>query len=205
MKNNIEKIFDFLRTSERLKYTKRWKNTPSMVNKETSADHSWHLALLLIVLTEENDFKLDVHKALKMALTHDLVEAIADDTDASLIHFGITTKKKKYEAELKAIEEIKKMLPSKSGKAMYDLWMEYEISETEESKFVKALDKIEGINHMLCETDKCFDTPDLIAPYPRESVEKYPALKYVYQELLKRLKPEYKKHKWEWKDSYNIE
>ena len=204
-KNKIEKIFDFLEISERLKKTKRWENTPSMAFKETSADHSWHLAILLIVITSEFDYKIDVLRALKMALAHDLVEAIAGDTDASLIHFGKKTQEAKSEEELAAMKEIRTSLPKKSGQEINHLWTEYEEGKTREAKFVKALDKIEGINHMLFETHQSFDTPELIAPYPNESVKKFSPLKPILKELHKRLKPEYKKKKWKWKEEYDLD
>jgi len=201
----IKKIYDFLRVSEQLKKTKRWKDTPTMAFKETSADHSWHLAILLLVLSSEFDYKVDILKALKIALVHDLVEAIADDTDASLIYLGKKTKEEKFNEEFAAIKQIKEMLPDKSGRELHDLWVEYEEAKTPESKLVKALDKIEGINHVLCETYRCFDIPELIAPYPNKAVSKFKKLKPILSELHERLKPEFAKKGWEWKKEYEID
>jgi len=201
----IKQLFDLFETSEKLKVTKRWLNTKSMREKESSADHSWNLAFLTFMTAEELKLDINVLKSVKIALVHDLVEALAGDTDYSLIAFGIKTSKEKRSMELSAIQEIEKIAPKKSGHELAELWQEYEEGETKEAKFVKALDKIEGINHMLCKGYKCFDHPELIAPYPRKAVLDFPPLIPMYQELLERLKPEFEKKGWEWKQEYEID
>src|SRR5437879_1435838 len=55
--------------------------TPSQRRRETSAEHSWHFALMAVLLAEHaNDPSLDVLRVVKMALVHDLVEIDAGDT-----------------------------------------------------------------------------------------------------------------------------
>jgi putative hydrolase of HD superfamily len=200
----IKQIFDFISVSEKLKETKRWLHTKEMIQKESSADHSWHLALLSFIVIDELNLDLDDFKSIKLALVHDLVEALVGDTDFSLIAFGHKTKEEKNNSEREAIIRIREMLPSKSGNEIYELWHEYEGAKTKEAKFIKALDKVEGINHMLCIGHECFDYPELIAPYPMKAVMKYPKLIYLYQELLDRLKPEFLKHGWKWLKEYNV-
>ncbi|MFA7253061.1 MAG: HD domain-containing protein [Patescibacteria group bacterium] len=202
--NKIKKIFDFLEVSDTLKNTKRWGNTPQMVNKESSADHSWHLAMLVFLAIDELNLKVNKIKSLEMALIHDLVEALAGDTDNSLIAFGLKTKEEKRAAEIKAIDHFKSILPQKSGMKIYDFWQEYEEGKTEEAKLVKALDKIETINHMSAIGDSCFDHPELIAPYPDKAVNNCPDSKPLLKELKKRLKPKFESHGWEWKDEYDV-
>ena len=202
--DKISQIFDFLKISENLKKTRRWKNTPGMKRKETSADHSWHLALLVILATNELGIKIDTLKSIEMALVHDLVEAITDDYEATLILLGQRTQKQKHDEELAAIKKIKATLPSESGNKFYNLWQEYEKTKTPEAKFVRALDKIESINHMLVLKHKCFDHPEFVAPFPNESTRNFPESIPLLKELQKRLKPEYKKHGWEWKKEYDV-
>jgi len=203
-KNEIEKIFDFLKITEKLKQTKRWLNTKTMKKKESTADHSWSLALLTLVAANELSLKIDSDKAIKIALAHDLVEAIAGDTDQSLIFTGKKTAEDKNKEEIKAMKKIKQIAPEKSAKELSELWREYEEAETPEARFVKALDKIEGINHMLCKGHDSFDIPELIAPFPRKAVLNFPATIPLYEELLVRLKPEFEKNGWEWKKEYDI-
>jgi hypothetical protein len=68
---------------------------------------------------------------------------------------------------------------------------------------VKALDKIEAINHMIVLGVDCYDYPDLIALYPIPAVRNFPELKPILKELHKRLKPEFAKLNWEWKKEYD--
>lgn len=199
----LNKIFDFMAVAFQLKKTKRYLHTKEMKWKESSADHSWNVALLSFIVAEELGLKVDVLKSIKIALTHDLVEAIAGDTDYSLIAFGKVSKEEKYEAELSAIKKIRAVLPKKSGKGIYDLWIEYEEAKSPEARYIKALDKIEGIDHVLLTGHKCFDHSELIAPYPNKAVGNYPELKDLQKELNRRLKPEFKKLGWEWKKEYD--
>ena len=204
-KHKIEKLFDFMEISHQLKKTLRYKNVKEMPWKESTAGHSWNVALLTFIIADEIDIKLDVLKALKIALVHDLVEAIADDVDHSLIAWGIVSKEEKNKNEIAAMEQIRKSLPERSGQEIYDLWYEYEEAKTPEAKYVKALDKIEGIDHMHCIGTECFDHPELIAPYPMKAVANFPELIPVLDELNKRLKPQFQEKGWEWKKEYEIE
>lgn len=81
----------------------------------------------------------NMEKVLKMVIIHDIVEAEAGDVPA----FEENRKEEKIKNERKAIENIKKMLGNNAGDEIYGLWQEYESSQTTESKFVKALDRIE--------------------------------------------------------------
>lgn len=175
-----------------------------MAIKETSADHSWHLALLALVVCVELKINVDTDKSLKIAIVHDLVEAIAGDVDNSLIAFGKMTKEEKYAEELKAIKQLEQSLPLDSGKMIKELWHEYEEGKTKEARFIKALDKIETINHMLAIGTSCFDHPELIAPYPNKAVNNFPELRPVLKEIHKKLKEEYKKMGWPWKPEYEV-
>ena len=200
----VKKIFDFIHTSEKLKETRRWSSVVRMPDKESSADHSWHTALLVIIFADEFNLKVDLERSLKLALVHDLAEAIAGDVDCSLIATGVVTKEEKYEAELAAIKKIRKMLPEISGREIESLWHEFEKAETTEGKFVKATDRIESIDHILLCGHTTFDYPDLIAPYPNKAVRNFPPLIPALRELQKRLKPLYAKLNWDWKKEYDI-
>jgi len=202
--NNLKKIFEFTKISCKLKSTQRWLNTKTMITKESSADHSWHLALLVPIVARELKLDVNIERSMMLALVHDLVEAIAGDTDHSLIVWGIKTAEAKNNEEIAAMVEIRKSLSKETGTEIHNIWNEYEAGKTPEARYVKALDKIETINHMLVIGHESFDHPELIAPYPKKAVLNFPELKPLYQELLDRLKPEFAKKGWEWSDEYNI-
>ena len=68
---------------------------------------------------------------------------------------------------------------------------------------MKALDKIEAINHMIVVGMQCYDYPDLIAPYPIPAVKNFPELKPLLKKQHEKLKPEFVKLGWEWKPEYD--
>ncbi|EKD58978.1 MAG: hypothetical protein ACD_56C00015G0006 [uncultured bacterium] len=140
----MEKIFDFLHQVEKLKDTLRYNQT-SGGRKESSAEHSWRLSLMVFVVAEQLKLKLDVFRAIKIAIVHDIAESITGDIDAIKVHDGEITKEEKHELEISALQKIREMLPVNIGQEIFDLWNEYEENETQEAKYIKALDKIETL------------------------------------------------------------
>jgi len=158
---------------------------------------------MTFVIFEELNLKIDLLKCVKLALVHDLPEAITGDICAVAIAFGNKTSAEKFEGENAAIREIKQILPKRSGSEISDLWNEYEKGQTEEAKFVRALDKIEAVNHMICH-QSLHNHPDFIATYANKLVTDFPALITVWHEVQKLLKPEFKKRGWNWKKEYEL-
>ena len=101
------------------------------------------------------------------------------------------------------MEDIKKMLPPEIGGEVFSLWEGYEKAETKEAKVVKALDKFEGIMHILYYGHGHFDIPDLIALHCDKYFQKVPELFPLLKILKTRLKSEYKKWGREWKSEYD--
>lgn len=129
----------FVKEIERLKNTKRtaWTSTG---RQESTAEHSFRLALLLYVL-QDHFSETDLLKALGMALVHDLGEAYAGDISAVLK----TDSQRKFEEEKASIEKLVQSLPPKIAQQILDLFLEYNAGLTPEAKLVKSLDKIETI------------------------------------------------------------
>ena len=107
--------------------------------QESVAEHSWRICLMTLLLSPKLDNKIDVQKAIKMAIVHDLNEAFVGDVPAFLIEQN----KKRNIKEGENILKLKKKYNSPSMDEICSLWQEYEASETNEAKFVKALDKLE--------------------------------------------------------------
>lgn len=106
---------------------------------ESDPEHTWHLVITLWLLSEKYEKKIDLGKAIKMALVHDLPEMIAGDVYA---HSTEVTKEQKKQNEIKAMEEIVSKLPEGFGNEIKSLWEEYELRESEEAKFVWLVDKL---------------------------------------------------------------
>jgi len=105
---------------------------------ENSAEHSWHFALMIIVLAEHSNHRpLDVLRILKMVLIHDLVEIDAGDTfvyDTNLVAG-------QHEREARAADRIFGLLPPDQAAEFRALWDEFEARETPEARFAAACDR----------------------------------------------------------------
>ncbi len=144
MQKLLNQQLDFLFEIDKLKSINRQTN---LIHKEerfeNSAEHSWHLAIYVIILSEYSDEKIDVLKAIKMALIHDLVEIDAGD----YFCYDKTKLKEKQLKERKAAKRIFNMLPEHQRNQYFELWNEFENCETKEAKFVSNLDKLQPFLH----------------------------------------------------------
>lgn len=103
---------------------------------ESSAEHSWHMAMLAMMIDPYYEYKLDMEKVFKLIVIHDLVEIYAGD-----IYFY----DEKARINKKKNEDNAAMLLYKGwvgSKEFIDLWLEYEDENTQEKIFVHALDKL---------------------------------------------------------------
>jgi putative hydrolase of HD superfamily len=121
---------------ERLKLVKRRAYVSDLSRQENSAEHSWHLAMGLMIIAQELSLELDLHKTLVMALIHDVCEIDADDTPA----FG-PLRPEQQAVELECIERLA-TTGGTFGQQMRTLWLEYEEQITIESRWVKVLDRL---------------------------------------------------------------
>lgn len=131
----------FIHEIDKLKYIQRKTRLFNSDRSENDAEHSWHLAMMVMVLAEHSNEPIDVLKVMKMVLIHDIVEIDAGDIflyDTSKCHSNT-------EAERKAAERIFGMLPADQASEMLDLWEEFEACETAEAKFARAMDRFEPL------------------------------------------------------------
>ena len=104
--------------------------------KENDAEHSWHLALMAVLLKEYSNEEVDLTKVIPMVLIHDLVEIDAGDTYAYSGESAAVTEAR----ERKAAERVFGILPEDQEKVFRDLWEEFEAYQTPEAKFAHVLD-----------------------------------------------------------------
>lgn len=154
MKVENQKFVDFLIYSERLKteYRHAHKNDGQ---RESAAEHSWRLSLMLMLVAPKLQRELDLLKALKMATIHDIIEIDAKDV-LVLDHIDNKPRKDfKDKEEKKAINVVHDMLGN-DGDETYELWYEYLNAETYEAKVLHVLNMIEGQTQFLSENVKAF-------------------------------------------------
>jgi len=139
------KQLSFIIEADKLKEVYRKSLLMDASRNENDAEHSWHLALAVIILSEySNDKKIDILKVLKMAIIHDIVEIYAGDTFA---YSGNYHSPEKYEREKKALDQILSLLPEDQKKEFTFIWDEFEENSTAEANFAKALDRFMPILH----------------------------------------------------------
>ncbi|MBV9385501.1 MAG: HD domain-containing protein [Chroococcidiopsidaceae cyanobacterium CP_BM_ER_R8_30] len=112
--------------------------------QENSAEHSWHLALMAIVLAEyAPDPAIDVLRVIKMLLIHDLVEIDAGDTFC----YDMKGNQTKAVREKQAATRLFGLLPEEQGAELRSLWEEFEAQETAAARFATALDRLQPLLH----------------------------------------------------------
>ena len=109
--------------------------------RENDAEHSWHLAMLAMILEEYSAEKIDIERVLKIALIHDLIEVYAGDTFA----YDAKGNEDKHEREVQAAEKLFGMLDPVQGAEIRELWDEFEAMETAESRYANAIDRIQPL------------------------------------------------------------
>lgn len=111
--------------------------------RENDAEHSWHLALMAVMLQEYAKEPVDLSRVLKMILIHDLVEIDAGDTFV----YDEAGQADKAEREQRAADRIFAILPEDQAKEVMALWHEFEGRETAESRYAAALDRFQPLLH----------------------------------------------------------
>ncbi|HFQ5326794.1 TPA: HD domain-containing protein [Vibrio vulnificus] len=105
---------------------------------ENSAEHSWHVALMALLMEEHANEPVNIGRVVKMLLLHDVVEIDAGDTFV----YDAVASKQQAEKELAAAQRLFGMLPADQGEELLQLWLEFEAAQTADAKFGKALDRI---------------------------------------------------------------
>jgi putative hydrolases of HD superfamily len=136
----------FLDEVEKLKLVTRQNMAIDGSRQENSAEHSWHIALMAVVLADSADAKgLDLLRVVKMLLIHDLVEIDTGDT----FLYDVVANQSKDIREQATTDRLFGMLPDALGAEFHALWNEFEARETPESKFAAALDSLQPLtNHL---------------------------------------------------------
>lgn len=138
---NLLRQLEFIKEIDKIKYIQRRTKLFDSNRHENDAEHSWHLAMMALVLSEHADHKIDVFKVLKMVLIHDIVEIDAGDTfiyDQNKDHHNT-------DEELKTAQRIFGILPSNQAAEFLQIWIEFEEGISDEAKFAKSMDRLEPL------------------------------------------------------------
>ncbi len=133
----LRKQMDFIIEIDKMKNIYRQTLVLNEDRAENDAEHSWHLAMMVMLLSEYANEPIDVLHTIKMVLIHDIVEVDAGDTYC----YDKEGYKDKAEREEKAAQRLFGMLPEEQRNELYGLWREFEEFKTPESKFANAVDR----------------------------------------------------------------
>jgi putative hydrolases of HD superfamily len=141
--NRLTQQIQFIIEIDKLKLILRQTLLTDGSRRENSAEHSWHLALMAIVLAEYAPSGVDQLRAIKMLLIHDLVEIDAGDTFC----YDVQANEDKAAKEAQAALRLFGLLPVEQAEEMRSLWEEFEARKTPTAKFAAALDRIQPMLH----------------------------------------------------------
>ena len=137
----LQKQVDFIHEIDKVKYIQRKTRLFNSDRTENDAEHSWHLAVMALVLAGHSNEAIDLLKVIKMLLIHDLVEIDAGD----VFLYDTATSHTNTAAERAAAKRIFGLLPQAQAEELILIWEEFEAGETAESKFARAMDRFEPL------------------------------------------------------------
>ncbi|WP_273991722.1 HD domain-containing protein [Vibrio parahaemolyticus] len=137
--DRLEKQLALLIELDKLKSVLRRTRVKSAEGRlENSGEHSWHVALMAVLMEEHANAPVDICRVMKMLLIHDVVEIDAGDTFV----YDTAATKEQAEKEIKAAERLFGMLPTEQGQELLALWQEFEAAQSDDAKYAKALDRL---------------------------------------------------------------
>lgn len=139
MNERLLKDINFIVELDKMKSIYRRTEVINERKNEDDAEHSWHIAIMAMVLHEYSDEEIDLLKTIKMLLVHDLVEIYAGDTFC----YDKVSNGDKKDREERAAEKIFGLLAEDKGKEFKALWEEFEAMETPEARFSASMDRLQ--------------------------------------------------------------
>lgn len=137
----LRKQIEFIIEVDRLKTILRQSPLLAADRRENDAEHSWHLALMVLVLAEYADEPIDTKKVLALVLVHDLTEIYAGDTPL----YDDVAQVDKADREKAAADRLFALLPADQAKEFRMLWDEFEARVSPEARFAKAMDRLQPL------------------------------------------------------------
>lgn len=134
----IYKQIKFLIEADKLKEIYRRTYLQDGSRRENSAEHSWHIALMAIILNEYTIEPVNINHVLMLLLIHDMVEIDAGDTYC----YDMDAEQDRAWREKLAAERLFSILPDDQSLLIRKLWEEFEMGETPEAHFAIAMDRL---------------------------------------------------------------
>ena len=141
MHERLAQQIAFLVEADKLKSVIRRTPLVDVSRLENSAEHSWHLVLVIMVLREYGQPGVDWMRVMEMVAVHDLVEIDAGDVSA----YDVDALAAKLVREQAAADRIFGLLPADQQEHFRQLWEEFEAQATPEARFANAVDRLQPL------------------------------------------------------------
>ena len=111
--------------------------------RENDAEHSWHIAVMALIFEEYAAEPVDISRAVKMCVVHDLIEIYAGDTFA----YDTAGNADKAEREAASADKLFAQLPAEQGADIRALWEEFDAMQTPDAKYAACMDRLQPFLH----------------------------------------------------------
>ena len=138
-RERLLKDIEFIVELDKMKSIFRRTSIIGQDRLEDDAQHSWHISIMAMILSEYSNEKIDVLKVIKMLLSHDLVEIHAGDTFC----YDEEGNKSKRDREVAAADKLFSMLDHDKADELRALWDEFEEEKTPEAIFAASMDRLQ--------------------------------------------------------------
>ncbi|MEZ0611361.1 HD family hydrolase [Fibrella sp. WM1] len=172
------------------------RNNVSVPRTESVAEHSWHMADIAMLLAPKFSY-LDIGKCLMIATLHDKLEIITGDQSpigkngkGNKTHaFNEQKKTEKDQLEIDSLSQYKKKLNPISFAFQEKIIMEAIELSSPESRFVKALDRIQPLAYIILKKDGIMENKhiEFTLRYSATYMKHFPELAPHYNCLIHRL------------------
>jgi 5'-deoxynucleotidase YfbR-like HD superfamily hydrolase len=141
--DRLAQQLSFIVEIDKLKTVQRETILLDRSRRENDAEHSWHLAMMVMLLAEHSNRPINPLRVIKMVLIHDLVEIDAGDTYA----YDEKAHHDKDIREQAAADRLFNLLPPDQADEVRALWDEFEASESADAQFANSVDRVQPLLH----------------------------------------------------------
>jgi len=138
---DLQKQLNFIHEVDKVKYIYRKTKLFHSERNENDAEHSWHLAVMALILSGHANEPIDLLKVIQMLLIHDIVEIDSGD----IFLYSSEVSHTNTDSERKAAQRIFGLLAESQTNELISIWEEFEAGETAEAKFARAMDRLEPL------------------------------------------------------------
>jgi putative hydrolase of HD superfamily len=138
--DRLGRQLEFIAEVGRLRGVQRQTILADPARRENSAEHSWHLTVLALILAEYAPAGTDMARVVAMLALHDLVEVDAGDLSA---YAPVAEQARQHAAEVAAADRLFALLPPDQAGSLRQLWDDFEERGTVEARFARALDRLQ--------------------------------------------------------------